>query len=250
MKNLITALRSKPLASLVIASIGLVCTLQAQAQVLAHAQVSSSLNTLPVLTVAAAAPLNFAWVRADGKTTANLDNQALHSVKAANQGEYFWFNYQGKDYLLRDQATLERLAQIWQNVEQLNKQAAGQGADSDKQNSKNAAEVNEQIEKLAKTIESKNKKVDRLNYKLNTAIESEKESLNGQLRELNASLQSLNLEMAKLKANLTASSAPDANKNATELAKQIEQASQHAHSATRALIQESLASGSAKLAAK
>ncbi|MBI3229621.1 MAG: hypothetical protein HYZ45_05400 [Burkholderiales bacterium] len=230
MKNLFAALNSKFAKSLAISSLGFLFVMQAQAQTAAPTPV-----TLAAFSAGEGA---YAWVHADGKTTSHLesaaDNNALASVKAANQGEYLWFSSQGKTYVLRDQATLNRLTQIWEPVEKISKQMQTSAQNS----TKNSSDVAEQIEKLANSIESKNKKIDKLNYKLNTAVEREKESYNGQIKELNASLAALNAEMAKLKANL----AP-----VEDMGKRLEQESKQADLATRALIQE-VVKGGAKLA--
>ncbi len=86
------------------------------------------------------------------------------------------------------------------------------------------------------------------NYKLNTAVESEKESLNGQLK---VSLMPVAaVEEASKKLADAAKPLEEIGKRMGEVGKQMEQESKKAELATRSLIQEALVNGAAKLAAK
>jgi hypothetical protein len=58
----------------------------------------------------------YALVR-KGSSTGNVSNTELEGLKRSMQGEFFWFRKDGKEYVVQDAATLERIRQAWAPME-------------------------------------------------------------------------------------------------------------------------------------
>jgi len=62
----------------------------------------------------------YALVRADSRmsmTGNNVSSEQLEAIKRGVQGEFFWFRKDGKEYIVQDAATLERVRQAWAPME-------------------------------------------------------------------------------------------------------------------------------------
>jgi len=62
----------------------------------------------------------YALVRADSRmsmTGNNVTNEQMDAIKRTMQGEFFWFRKDGKEYVVQDAATLERIRQAWAPME-------------------------------------------------------------------------------------------------------------------------------------
>jgi hypothetical protein len=62
----------------------------------------------------------YALVRADSRMSIagnNITNVQMDAIKGTVQGEFFWFRKDGKEYVVQDAATLERIRQAWAPME-------------------------------------------------------------------------------------------------------------------------------------
>jgi hypothetical protein len=62
----------------------------------------------------------YALVRADSRmsmTGNNVTNEQMDAIRRTMQGEFFWFRKDGKEYVVQDAATLERIRQAWAPME-------------------------------------------------------------------------------------------------------------------------------------
>jgi hypothetical protein len=62
----------------------------------------------------------YALVRADSRmsmTGNNVTNEQIDAIKRSMKGEFFWFRKDGKEYVVQDAATLERIRQAWAPME-------------------------------------------------------------------------------------------------------------------------------------
>jgi hypothetical protein len=57
----------------------------------------------------------------------NLNSADIEAVKRKVQGEFFWFRKDGKEYIVQDAATLERVRQAWAPLEKTGAEMEKQG---------------------------------------------------------------------------------------------------------------------------
>jgi hypothetical protein len=72
----------------------------------------------------------YALVRAGSRlnmTGDNVNSADIDAVKRRVQGEFFWFRKDGKEYVVQDAATLERVRQAWAPMEKTGAEMEKQG---------------------------------------------------------------------------------------------------------------------------
>lgn len=57
----------------------------------------------------------------------NVDSADIEGIKRSVQGEFFWFRKDGKEYIVQDAATLERVRQAWAPMEKTGAEMEKQG---------------------------------------------------------------------------------------------------------------------------
>ncbi|MBD8530681.1 MULTISPECIES: hypothetical protein [unclassified Massilia] len=74
----------------------------------------------------------YALVRADSRmsmTGNNVTNDQMDAIKRMVQGEFFWFRKDGKEYIVQDAATLDRIRQAWAPMEKTGAEMEKHGAE-------------------------------------------------------------------------------------------------------------------------